>query len=109
MYNFQVEDYHTYYVGELALWVHNADKKYGNGHYENNPSDNPKVLADAQEDPNAVYGYRPSKYGSLKDFANGDWSDPKFVENARQRTTARSTLSNFFMFLPQYLIRGLVR
>ena len=24
VYNFQVEDYHTYYVGELALWVHNA-------------------------------------------------------------------------------------
>ena len=38
-----------------------------------------------QEDPNAVYGYRPSKYGSLKDFANGDWLDPKFVENARQK------------------------
>ena len=24
VYNFQVEDYHTYFVGENAVWVHNA-------------------------------------------------------------------------------------
>lgn len=60
-------------------------KKYGNGHYDNNPSDNPKVLADAEEDPNAVYGYKHKKDGSLKNFANVDWSDPEFVESARQK------------------------
>mgnify|MGYP000316215595 FL=1 len=25
VYNFQVEDYHTYHVGENEVWVHNAD------------------------------------------------------------------------------------
>lgn len=25
VYNFQVEDYHTYFVGECALWVHNVE------------------------------------------------------------------------------------
>ena len=25
VYNFQVEDYHTYFVGECAVWVHNAE------------------------------------------------------------------------------------
>ncbi len=25
MYNFQVEDYHTYFVGECGAWVHNAE------------------------------------------------------------------------------------
>ena len=25
VYNFQVEDYHTYIVGECAVWVHNAE------------------------------------------------------------------------------------
>ena len=25
VYNFQVEDFHTYHVGECAVWVHNAD------------------------------------------------------------------------------------
>ncbi len=83
VYNFQVEDYHTYFVGKSNVWVHNAE--YGNGHYNNNPSDNPKVLADAVEDPNAVYGYRPSEDGSLKNFANEDWSNPEFVESAKQK------------------------
>ena len=27
VYNFQVEDYHTYYVGENGVWVHNANCK----------------------------------------------------------------------------------
>ena len=26
VYNFQVEDYHTYFVGESAVWVHNNNK-----------------------------------------------------------------------------------
>ena len=25
VYNFQVEDFHTYYVGECGVWVHNAE------------------------------------------------------------------------------------
>ena len=25
VYNFQVEDYHTYFVGDCAVWVHNAE------------------------------------------------------------------------------------
>ena len=25
VYNFQVEDFHTYFVGENKIWVHNAD------------------------------------------------------------------------------------
>ena len=29
VYNFQVEDYHTYFVGENGVWVHNAGKEYG--------------------------------------------------------------------------------
>ena len=37
------------------------------------------------EDPNAVYGYKPKKDGSLKNFANVDWSDLEFVESARQK------------------------
>ena len=52
--------------------------------YKHNPSNNPKVLADAVEDPKAIYGYRPNKEGSLKAFADGDWSNPDFVEGLRQ-------------------------
>ena len=52
--------------------------------YEHNPSENPKVLKDAYEDSEAVYGYRPREDGSLSAFADADWSDPEFVEYARQ-------------------------
>lgn len=31
VYNFQVEDYHTYFVGENKVWVHNADCVGANG------------------------------------------------------------------------------
>lgn len=36
MYNFQVEDFHTYYVGENGVWVHNSDcvKKVESGETE---------------------------------------------------------------------------
>jgi len=30
VYNFQVEDYHTYFVGESNVWVHNANYKEAN-------------------------------------------------------------------------------
>ena len=28
VYNFQVEEHHTYFVGENTVWVHNAGKNY---------------------------------------------------------------------------------
>ena len=51
--------------------------------YKHNPSDSPKVLLDAVEDANAVYGYRPNNTGSLKKFAKYDWSNPDVVAKFR--------------------------
>ena len=38
VYNFQVEDFHTYFVGACGVWVHNdcnfANHKLANGHYK---------------------------------------------------------------------------
>lgn len=28
VYNFEVEEFHTYFVGEVGVWVHNDDKQY---------------------------------------------------------------------------------
>ncbi|HBF36802.1 MAG TPA: hypothetical protein DDW50_05730 [Firmicutes bacterium] len=56
--------------------------------YKYDPSKNLKVLKDAYADPNAVYGYRPRPDGSLKIFADRDWSDPKFVAEARAKRIA---------------------
>ncbi|MCM1006331.1 MAG: HINT domain-containing protein [Ruminococcus flavefaciens] len=40
VYNFQVEDFHTYFVGDCGVWVHNA-----NGYrYNNDPMQDPKAV-----------------------------------------------------------------
>ncbi len=52
--------------------------------YKHDPLQNPKVLKDAIEDPNAVYGFRPKKDGSLAQFADQNWEDPIAVEGYRQ-------------------------
>ncbi|MCC5816366.1 MAG: hypothetical protein JJT78_16570 [Leptospira sp.] len=31
VYNFEVEDFHTYFVGEVGVWVHNNDDSYNKG------------------------------------------------------------------------------
>ena len=63
-------------------------KNLGGFKYEHNPSDDPKVLRDAMEDSNSVYGYRPREDGSLASFANGNWDDPIAVEEYRQNRIA---------------------
>lgn len=39
VYNFQVDDYHTYFVGDFAVWVHNAGGYERAQKYSNNWSD----------------------------------------------------------------------
>ena len=34
VYNFQVEDFHTYFVGDCAVWVHNAECKVSSSRRE---------------------------------------------------------------------------
>ncbi|MBO4353715.1 MAG: hypothetical protein J5860_02120, partial [Clostridia bacterium] len=52
--------------------------------YVHDPKQNPKAMSDIVEDENAVYGFRPSDNGSLKDYASYDWTDPEVVERGRQ-------------------------
>lgn len=51
--------------------------------YKNNPSENPKVLINAVENPNAVYGYSPNPEppSRIKEFASEkyDWTNPEEV------------------------------
>ena len=68
-------------TGNVGNFVENAKSTHK---YKHNPSNNPKVLRDADEDPKAIYGYRPSRTGSLKAFADGDWTNPDYVEGLRQ-------------------------
>jgi hypothetical protein len=58
--------------------------------YEHNPSNNSKVLMDAIEDPNAVYGYRPNPASeSIGGYADAcDWTNPEEVAKATARREA---------------------
>ena len=52
--------------------------------YEHDPRDNPKAMKDIVQDDKAVYGFKPSKEGSIKQYANFDWSNPDVVANAQE-------------------------
>ena len=56
--------------------------------YEHDPAENPAAMKDIVRDENAVYGFRPSETGSLKMYADADWSDPEIVEKGRQERIA---------------------
>ena len=45
VYNFQMEDFHTYYVGENCVWVHNASDLYKRGGFRK--STHEKALREA--------------------------------------------------------------
>jgi len=56
--------------------------------YSNDPRENPSAMADIVLDRDAVYGFRPSETGSLKQYADADWTDPVSVEKWRQERIA---------------------
>jgi hypothetical protein len=56
--------------------------------YEHDPRLNPAAMKDIVVDPTAVYGFAPSPEGSLKQYAELDWSDPELV-NGKDGRLAR--------------------
>ena len=59
--------------------------------YEHDPRDNPIAMRDAVYNPDAVYGFSPSKAeeSTLKDYADAiDWTDEKQVADAREQRLA---------------------
>ena len=59
--------------------------------YEHDPRDNPRAMRDIVYNPDAVYGFSPSKAeeSTLKDYADAiDWTDEKQVANARGQRLA---------------------
>ena len=59
--------------------------------YQHDPTDNPTAMKDIVRDENAVYGFRPSATGSLKQYAEMDWSDPNLVAAGREERIAYHT------------------
>lgn len=65
--------------------------------YEHDPRLNPRAMEDIVEDPAAVYGFRPSDTGSLKEYADIDWTDKQVVEDARnERIAYHNSIESMF-------------
>ena len=69
--------------------------------YIHDPTLNPAAMLDIVADETAVYGFRPSETGSLKLYADADWTDAELVEAGRQDRIAyhRSIESMYDMLL----------
>jgi len=77
--------------------------------YEHDPRLNPSAMADIVVDPAAVYGFAPSREGSLAAYADFDWSDPALVngENGRlARIAYHESLAEMYMMLEEMRAAG---
>ncbi len=75
--------------------------------YEHDPALNPTAMADIVRDDSAVYGYRPSETGSLRQYAPADWSDPETVEKGRlDRIAYHESLSAMYARLDELQAEG---
>ena len=73
--------------------------------YLHDPSANPEAMKDIERDDAAVYGFRPSETGNLKQYASADWSDPEIVEAGRQERIAyHDSIESMYSLLGQ--LRG---
>ncbi|MBQ9448966.1 MAG: hypothetical protein IJU60_03745 [Acholeplasmatales bacterium] len=68
----------------LSVSHHGASYKPDKFTYVHNPNLNSAVLADAEYDANAVFGYKPNLTGSLKQYATYDWTKEEDVLKYKQ-------------------------
>lgn len=75
--------------------------------YRHNPALNPYAMQDIVADETAVYGFRPTDTGSLKMYADADWSDPEVVESGRQERLAyHESIASMYRLLDEMLAEG---
>ena len=82
MYNFQVEDFHTYFVGECSVLVHNAERCFSSSkemhEATKNMSTEERVAVYKQEGRAAADGYGFKKDNKLTKVNSRDvYTDPK--------------------------------
>lgn len=75
--------------------------------YVHDPQENPYAMADIVADDAAVYGFRPSSEGSLKQYAAFDWSDSALVEAGRQdRIAYHESIASMYDILESMAAAG---
>ena len=75
--------------------------------YQHDPSLNPYAMKDIIADENAIYGFKPNDTGSLKAYADADWSDPEVVEKGRQERIAyHQSIESMYTMLEDMTAEG---
>lgn len=75
--------------------------------YQHDPRENAAAMRDIVADETAIYGFRPSETGSLKMYADADWSDPAIVEAGRaDRIAYHESLKTMYDMLGQMQSEG---
>ena len=91
VYNFQVEDFHTYFVGNCAVWVHNRtctsqERQDIKDHFEGNKS------TDGVKPDGRINGcHEESRFLSELDIAGGDLTDNIQSVNGINPATGRTS------------------
>ena len=70
--------------------------------YQHDPTLNQSAMLDIAKDETAVYGFRPNDTGSLKQYADMDWTDAELVEQGRQdRIAYHQSIESMYALLYQ--------
>lgn len=75
--------------------------------YNHDPRGNASAVRDIVADENAIYGFRPSETGSLKIYADADWTDPEVVAQGRaERIAYHESVESMYVMLQQMQEQG---
>ena len=75
--------------------------------YKHDPTLNPYAMQDIVADETAIYGFKPNDTGSLKAYADADWSDPDVVEKGRRdRIAYHESIESMYDILEEMTADG---
>ena len=75
--------------------------------YAHDPRENPAAMRDIMADESAIYGFRPTDTGSLKLYADADWTDPEVVAQGRaDRIAYHESVESMYVMLQEMQAEG---
>ena len=75
--------------------------------YQHDPCQHPSAMKDIVADETAIYGFRPSETGSLKAYADMDWTDPDVVAQGRlDRLAYHESIESMYVMLQEMQDQG---
>ena len=92
----------------LLLFSANLTAFAANGFcYEHDPRENAAAMRDIIADETAIYGFRPSETGSLRLYADADWTDPVVVSQGRvDRIAYHESVESMYVMLQEMQSQG---